>query len=142
MNSRCFSFTKRPLYVLAGLTATFVVSISAYAWAGAKAGAPVSVYAYSGFAAAEGTIGTVHNSGSDVEFIGCHAAANNTSVGMQCTAADAMGYTFECTSYNANLVSVVNGINADSHLRVEASAREGGTCTAITVWHYSTHYNK
>jgi hypothetical protein len=134
--------SRRSVYVLASIALAGILSASTYAWAGAKAGASVSISANFGTAVADGTIGTVHNSASNTEFIGCYAAANNNDVAVSCSATDSYGSTFDCTSYSPNLVSVVNGINADSHVRIVADSKNNGTCTAITVWHYSTHYKK
>jgi hypothetical protein len=142
MNTERTLASRRSPYVLAGIALAGILSASVYAWAGAKAGASVSIWANWGTAVAEGTIGTVHNSASTTEYIGCYAAANNNDVAVSCSATDAGGYTFDCTSYSPNLVSVVNGINADSHIKVVADSKNNGTCTAITVWHYSTHYKK
>lgn len=126
--------------MLALLTLAAIVSVSAYAWAGAKAGAAVTITTVSGTTTAEGTMGTVHHSLSSVEFIGCFATGTtSTGLSVTCSAQNSGLTTMSCTSSSANHVAVVNGINADSHLRVIANS---GVCTEITVWHYSTHYIK
>jgi hypothetical protein len=87
-----------------------------------------------------GALGAVRNSASPTEFIGCKVTASSSGSSVSCSAQDAAGATFSCSSSNANLVNAALAISGDSWLSVNRDSTS--TCTLISVENSSIHEPK
>ena len=87
-----------------------------------------------------GSLGAVRNSASPTEYIGCRVSASPSGSTVSCTAQDAAGAQFSCSSSNANLVNAALGISGDSWVNVIKDST--GTCTFLAVENSSVHEPK
>ena len=112
------------------------VLVGVSAWAGAKATYSVSLsFGSSGGGLAAGPLGSVRNSASTVEHIGCMVAATGASSGGTefgyCSASDTNGTFVSCYTQDPKLVNAMRAIKGDSKLQFDWNA--AGDCTAVVV---------
>ena len=119
--------------VLAG-----AVALQSVAFAGAVS--TFSVYVAPG-QAAYGALKTARNSANTTEWIGCSAfgATGGTATYVSCSAVDAAGNYFYCSTYNAapQMVQAALAVTATSYLLINADANYN--CSYILVGNYSQY---
>jgi hypothetical protein len=90
-----------------------------------------------------GILGATRNSANAIEYIGCgitafpaatYVGAPKTSA--TCLAQDANGVSVSCTTTDANLMNVIQGLKGDSYLAFVYNAPTG-LCTQITIYNDS-----